>query len=498
MAAAVRKMWGAMLALGAVALSSAVPVHASLDVLPEGPADPPTIVGVTTTERSLTVTLMPPTYDGGSAVGSYEVRATASSGETHEKTGWDITSISGLVPGETYTVTARAYNSFGPSAYSSEVSVTLPFDHDILSVAPARLVDTRRGYATVDGLHAGIGRLAAGEEIEFAFGLRAGLPVDAKALMLNVSVVSPASDGFVTVFPCGQGRPLAASMTFGANQTLSNGVVAKPGAQGKICVFSMSSADIVIDVNGYVPATSAVESVVPARLADTRPRTSTVDGLLAGWGFLSPGQTLEVPTWRRGDVPYGARAVLLNVTAVDPVKAGYLTVFPCGQPLPLAANLTYSAGQTISNSVLAKVGASGKVCIYSMAMTDVVVDVNGFVPAEGSTDGVVPGRMLDTRPVPGDLVGLRVRAGQTIQVGGWTRFVPANARSVMLNVAVTEPDTAGFLTVFSCGDRLPLAASMTFEAGQTISNAVLAAVDKGICIFAMTGTHIVVDVTGYA
>ena len=41
----------------------------------------------------------------------------------------------------------------------------------------------------------------------------------------------------------------------------------------------------------------------------------------------------------------GVGAVSLNVSVVDPVGSGYVTVFPCGEQ-PTASNLNYVTGQT--------------------------------------------------------------------------------------------------------------------------------------------------------
>ena len=70
-------------------------------------------------------------------------------------------------------------------------------------------------------------------------------------------------------------------------------------------------------------------------------------------------------------------AVSLNVTAVDPVLPGFVTVYPCGV-LPVAANVNYVAGQVVPNAVIAPVSAAGEVCFFSSADTHLVVDVNGW------------------------------------------------------------------------------------------------------------------------
>jgi len=83
----------------------------------------------------------------------------------------------------------------------------------------------------------------------------------------------------------------------------------------------------------------------------------------------------------RGGVPNDAGAVMLNVTAVSPGAPGFLTVFPCANTMPLASSVNYGPGDVVANAVLAKIGAGGKVCIYSLAAIDIVVDVTGYIAA---------------------------------------------------------------------------------------------------------------------
>ena len=97
------------------------------------------------------------------------------------------------------------------------------------------------------------------------------------------------------------------------------------------------------------------------------------------------------------------------MTAVNAQAAGFATVYPCGQSLPIASNLNYVAGQTIPNLVIAKPGVSGKVCIYSYSTIDVLADVSGFFPAgSGFTPILIPGRsrrhsMAEACPIGGHL-----------------------------------------------------------------------------------------------
>jgi hypothetical protein len=199
-------------------------------------------------------------------------------------------------------------------------------------------------------------------------------------VVLNVTVVEAGAAGFATVFPCGQAVPTASNLNFAAGQTIPNAVVSKVGAGGKVCVFSSADAHVLVDVNGSFPSVSDYVSLVPARLLDSRGPGLTVDGLLSGGGRVAAGSTTEVVVAGRGGVPVGAGAVVLNVTVVEAGAAGFATVFPCGQAVPTASNLNFAAGQTIPNAVVSKVGAGGKVCVFSSADAHVLVDVNGSFP----------------------------------------------------------------------------------------------------------------------
>ena len=107
----------------------------------------------------------------------------------------------------------------------------------------------------------------------------------------------------------------------------------------------------------------------------------TVDGLYEGCAGLVAGGVYELPVVGRAGVPGSASAVVLNVTAVGGQARGYLTVFPCGSVRPNASSVNFGVGQTVANGVVARVGAGGKVCVFASAATDVVVDVNGYVPS---------------------------------------------------------------------------------------------------------------------
>jgi len=81
----------------------------------------------------------------------------------------------------------------------------------------------------------------------------AGVPTNAKAVAINVTATGSTVPGFVTVFPCGSPQPNASNLNFGANQTVSNLVIAEVGLRGSICLFSSADPDYVVDVTAFHP-----------------------------------------------------------------------------------------------------------------------------------------------------------------------------------------------------------------------------------------------------
>ena len=103
-----------------------------------------------------------------------------------------------------------------------------------------------------------------------------------------------------------------------------------------------------------------------------------------------------------GGVPStGVSAVVLNVTAVNPAAAGYLTAYPQGTTAPTASSLNYQAAETLPNRVIVPVSATGQVSITTNQATDVLVDVSGWYSAASGTGtqytpGATPVRVCDT------------------------------------------------------------------------------------------------------
>jgi hypothetical protein len=249
----------------------------------------------------------------------------------------------------------------------------------LVPTTPARIMDTR--------LASCIGPrclpIGPGQEVSLPVrGFNAGgqvIPVDATAVVLNVTGVLPISPTHLTIFPDGVAAPNVASLNLAAGAVRGNLVVATIGANGALRVRNAGGlVNVVADVMGYfAPGTgSRYVALSPRRTLDTR----TGNGR---FGALGPDQRFNHQTQLIYAVPDDATAVLTNVTVVNPTGAGHLTIYPTGAPEPTTANVNFLRGQIVPNAAITKVGEpSGQVTIFNNNTapnaTHVIVDLAGY------------------------------------------------------------------------------------------------------------------------
>jgi hypothetical protein len=331
---------------------------------------------------------------------------------------------------------------------------------------------------------------------------------------LNVAVTNAEGDGFITVYPCGD-RKLVANVNYVQGETVSNGLIAPVSDTGNVCFYSLRTVDLVVDINGWYPI-GGYNAIEPNRLFDTRGATESPNALrTVPTAKISGDPALQVQATNLGPggslVPgAGVGAVSLNIAVTNPTADGFVSVYPCGGQRPFVANVNYLAGQTVSNNAVIPVPDSGLLCIYSLRPADVVVDINGWFASSSAFRGVTPTRLLDTRAgeSPNALLSVaKLKVGRTpvlevkvTELGAAGSLVPASGvGAVSLNVAVTNPDADGFVTVYPCGNTRTLTASINYAAGETVSNGVIAPVSPNgtICFYSHVPTDIVVDLNGW-
>ena len=408
---------------------------------------------------------------------------------------------------DTTTVSARptTVRALSPSTALSGIRYT--------PSTPGRILDTRPGETTIDGVAQGGGVVGQGETLNLVVTGRAGVPATGvSAVVLNVTAVDQTRQSFLTVFPAGAPRPLASNLNPNPGIIEPNLVIAKVGAGGEISIYNNTgSVNLVADVEGWfpLPLGPAYAPLAPARILDTRPGNVTVDGVAAGGGNLTAGSTIDLTVTGRGGVPStGVGAVVLNVTAVDQTARSFVTVFPTGSPRPNSSDLNPNPGVTAPNLVIAMVGAGGQVSIYNNAgEVNLVADVQGWFPSGPAYTSLTPARLLETRagfttidgvsagggPVgPNSMINVKVtdRAG-----------VPASGvGAVALNVTATDQTNDTYLTVFPAGSPRPIASNLNPVPGLVAPNMVIAKVGANgeVSIYNRSGTvNVIADVHGW-
>jgi len=358
-------------------------------------------------------------------------------------------------------------------------------------ITPTRALDTRNGTGCV----AGVRNLTIGGQF--------GVPADAAAVLLNVTIDAPWGSGFLTVYPAGAARPTTSNLNYTPGATVPNAVTVRLGTGGAVSLYSSNGCPhVIVDVAGSYNSGPAGGGGLepldrPTRLLDTRE-----PGPLSG--CLNGTRTLQVPS--PSVIPTGALAIQLNVTVVSPSGAGYLTIYPGGTSRPLASSLNFVPGQIVANSVTVKLGtgaSAGQVSFYaSNGCPQVVIDaggsfLNGASTVEGGLNPTSPTRILDTRST-----------GQTPCVSGFRRLrvggsagVPLSPDAVTLNVTAVGATDGGYVTAFPTGVVRPVSSNLNYVAGSTTPNSVTVPLGDGrgdVYLYTPRGCpDIVVDVNGW-
>jgi hypothetical protein len=102
-------------------------------------------------------------------------------------------------------------------------------------LAPKRILDTR------EGLGAAKARVGAGGSIDVQVSGVGGVPVSGvSAVVLNLTAVNPSAGTHVTVWPTGEGLPVASNLNVGVGEVRPNRVSVKVGSGGKVSLRNNS------------------------------------------------------------------------------------------------------------------------------------------------------------------------------------------------------------------------------------------------------------------
>lgn len=340
---------------------------------------------------------------------------------------------------------------------------------------PRRFADTRSNNRPLTG----------GTFRDFQIGGVNGLPsTGISSVVLNITVVSPTANGYLTAYPSGTARPTASSLNFNKGWTGANLVTVRAGTggfNGKVRLLASAGyTHVLVDVVGYYRNAAGTSSTPgaygsfhafePYRLYDSR-RSSKVGGyeifdLSTDFGAVNPR----------------IKALAINVTAVAPEGSGYLTVWNGinSVNVPVVSTLNFTAGRVVPNMTIVPAGRLNNLPAFTVAngsskKVHVVVDVVGVFDDDLIPDGSrlaplpTPKRILDTRTRLGfgTLGPLATGTASASAVGGaWTTSLSSNLTAV-------APSQGTVLTIWAAGDPRPNVSAMNPAAGQLVASMVM-------------------------
>ena len=201
------------------------------------------------------------------------------------------------------------------------------------------------------------------------------------------------------------------------------------------------------------------------------------------------GTRIPLATWKtQGHEPHSLSLSVASLF-VSPAGADYHL---------LAGSAAIDAGQTLAHAPTdlqgraRPAGAAFDVGCYEWA-----------APSGTSFWPLPPCRVLDTRGSAAAFAGPPLAAGAQRSVLFVTRCgVPVSAKSVAVNLAVTQPTAGGDLRLFAGGTAPPPTAAINYKAGQTrANNAVVALGPTGdlavLCDQPSGSVQVILDVYGY-
>jgi hypothetical protein len=254
--------------------------------------------------------------------------------------------------------------------------------------------------------------------------------------------------------------------------------------------------------NPQTPTGLTFVPVAPCRVADTRNPAGAFGGpaLAANGtrGFDIPNSSCSIPAT--------AQAYSVNATVVPHGTLGFLTAFPCGQPLPLASTLNSLDGRVKAAAAIVPAGTNGGLCFFSTNDTDLVLDINGYFVPNTSTTAlaffpVTPCRLVDTRLAAAPLGGpsLAATAARTFPILSGPCNLPATAQAYSMNFTAIPHGPLGFLTTWPAGQTQPLVSTLNASLGGITANSAIvpAGTNGDVSVFVTDNADLVIDVNGY-
>ncbi|HEU0042107.1 MAG TPA: hypothetical protein VFQ15_07145, partial [Jiangellaceae bacterium] len=266
-----------------------------------------------------------------------------------------------------------AIELFASSAVAVIVDVTgvfVPVSANVAAgrftpLAPSRLADTRLTADRRSG--------------DLVVPIPAGVPPDATALAVSVTLTDTDQPTYVTVYPAGGDRPTASVVNTDPLERARAVTLLAPISRAGLALWRSAPSNVIVDVVGWFTGPSArpgsdglFVADGPRRMWDSR---STNDPLHAGG------------TAERSLTAAPAAAAVINVTAVDATAPGFVSAFPAGMTRPEVSMLNVAWRSPLASMSVVPLSSRGA-AFYASVGVHMVVDVAGwFLGAPVATAG---------------------------------------------------------------------------------------------------------------
>jgi len=304
-----------------------------------------------------------------------------------------------------------------------------------VAMSPARVLDSRGGIGAAQGL------IPAGSQRTIQATGSNGIPEGAAAVAVNIIVINrEAKAGYVRPTPTGETRSTGVLNynSVEGQSTAMNAQVAL-NADGKFSIDTAAEGgkiDLVVDIQGYFLKSNPGGGFTPlnGRLIDTRKTAS----IASGASFtVQVGGVQGAPT-----VEGGLSAAAVTFTAVNESGAdSYAKMWADGSAEPESSAISSDRTSKVTNTVVAPVGANGKIRIKNMgtAAMNYLVDLQGAYNSlpggPGNTNRTGKRTSATTLPFP-----ITDQTSASVDVGTGNLLVTTTAMSLP---GVTQNTTIG-------------------------------------------------------
>ncbi|MEZ2390204.1 hypothetical protein AB6813_11760 [bacterium RCC_150] len=339
-----------------------------------------------------------------------------------------------------------------------------------------RAVDTRSGLGGITG------PVAAGTWYPFQILGQAGVPATGVATVLvSLTIVNGTQPNAAQLVP-NSGRHHDTTVLFsGTGDTISNSAAIAVGSDGKLALYSSTSQQFIVDVQGYftsgsTPAPGGFVSVPTSRVIDTRNGTGFPAGAWTGTAVKS------VTLKGKGGVPDTATAVFANITVIstDPSNP-ILATLPGGwfaNGSDPGTSINFRGNQITAVGAVLNLNAAGVVDIkHWVSVTpgvNVLIDIQGYFDGQVSSSSsftTVESRLYDSRVAPNTAIPANTTVEVQIAGVGGLPAASSNVAGVMMNITPLSSGF-GYLRVWPSDEAEPNLSTVNYSS-DSASNVVV-------------------------